>query len=307
MKALAQANGVHRCFGDVRALENFDVSVSKGQIVGLIGPSGSGKTTAMRLMIGVDRPTMGTVQLFGTNAMEIDRQMRTRIAFLAQDPALVEEMTIAEQVRFAGRLRRTPTSALKGTLDVVGLTQAAGTKIADASGGMRRRTGLAAVLMNRPELAFLDEPTAGLDPIVRERLWTHFREMTEAGRAMLVTTQHIDEASRCDRVVILRNGRVVADDAPQRLADASGLDETVEIDLPPEQRRAGLRVLIEHLPKSTTIQRSGETTIRIGSPDAASTAAHAAELIAAAGLTVLAMNTEVPSLDEVFRAIVEGS
>lgn len=307
MKALAQANAVHRSFGAVRALEDFDVSVSKGQIVGLIGPSGSGKTTAMRLMIGVDRPTTGTAQLFGTNAMEIDRQTRARLGFLAQNPALIEEMTIAEQVKFAGRLRRTPTSAMKETLDVVGLTESAGTRISDASGGMRRRAGLAAVLINRPELAFLDEPTAGLDPIIRDRLWTHFRELTEAGRAMLVSTQHIDEASRCDRVVILRNGVVVADDAPQRLTDASGLDETVDIDLAPDQRHTGLRILIEHLPKSTTIQRSGETTIRIGSPDAASTAAHAAELIAAAGLTVLAMNTAVPSLDEVFRAIVENS
>ena len=193
------------------------------------------------------------------------------------------------------------------TLEIVGLTESAGTRISDASGGMRRRTGLASVLMNRPELAFLDEPTAGLDPIIREQLWTHFRELTNTGRAMLVTTQHIDEASRCDRVIILRNGVVVADDVPQRLADASGLAQIVDIDLPPEQRLAGLRILIEHLPNSTTLQRSGETTIRIGSPDAADTAAHAAELIAGAGLTVLAVNTAVPSLDEVFRAIVENS
>ncbi|NNF55790.1 MAG: ABC transporter ATP-binding protein [Acidimicrobiales bacterium] len=307
MNALAQADGAHRLFGEVTALESFSVSVAEGQIVGLIGPSGSGKTTAVRLMIGVDRPTAGTVKLFGREAMAIGRPQRARIAFLAQEPALIEEMTIAEQVKFAGRLRATPTSAMKEILHVVGLTDAAKTRISNASGGMRRRTGLAAVLMNRPELMFLDEPTAGLDPIIREQLWTHFRELTDRGSAMLVTTQHIDEASRCDRVVVLRNGRVVADEAPQRLADSAGLGETVNLDLPPEQRDRGLRILIEHLPKTTTIQRSGETTIQMGSADAAATAAHAADLMSEASLTILALDTEVPSLDEVFRAIVENA
>ncbi len=307
MTALAQATGIHRVFGDVEAITDFNVTVTGGSIIGLIGPSGSGKTTAVRLMAGLDRPTSGRAELFGRNAMLIGRRDRARLAFLAQDPALIDELSIEQQVRFAAKLRGTRGRAVREILDVVDLASSGKTRLSDASGGMRRRTGLAAALVSAPQLAFLDEPTAGLDPIVRDRLWQHFRDHTNDGKALVVTTQHIDEAARCDRVLILQSGSVVADEAPHQLIQDSGLSESAEIEVAPHDREKAIAAIRAGSFPLDAVYAHGETTIRIDSADAGAAAALAADVLAEAAIELLAVDTFTPSLDEVFRSIVGNS
>ncbi len=302
--SLLIAESLGRTFGDHVALEDFNIEVEPGSIVGIIGPSGGGKTTAIRLMCGLDRPDVGSVHLFGTQAIRLGRHERSRLALLAQDPALIDEMTITEQVEFAARLRRVASSVIDPVLARVGLGGSGQTRIADASGGMRRRAGLAAALIGDPDLAFLDEPTAGLDPILREQIWKWFRDRRARGGAMVVTTQHIEEAARCDRVIVLRAGRVIVDTAPALLAKAAGLPEQVRIVVAETDVELSVDKLQRHLSDAV---HSSDAGITIEAVDAATVAAVATRTLRKAGIAVESIDTIAPGLDAVFRAIVEDA
>lgn len=298
--SLLEASHLTRVFGSHTALDDFSISVGTGEIVGLIGPSGGGKTTAVRLMCGIDRPDHGSVLLFGRPIDSLRMMDRQRIALLAQDPAIVPEFTIGEQVELAASLRGSRAD-VAGLLETVGLADDRHTRLSAASGGMRRRAGLAATLISDPELAFLDEPTAGLDPIIRDELWSWFRERRVAERAMVVTTQHIDEASRCDRVIVLRNGSIIADARPDDLLAESGLAE-----------RLVIRVAVEDLHTTRAILRNqGLVATRrrneliIDTENAAEEAAAVAELLSNNNVAVQSLDTDVPGLDEIFRTLVE--
>lgn len=298
--SLLEASHLTRNFGSYTALDDFSLSVAAGEIVGLIGPSGGGKTTAVRLMCGIDRPDRGSVRLLGRGIDNLRMRERQKIAMLAQDPAIIPEFTIGEQVRLAAKLRGVRVE-LADILQRVGLADHHRTRLLAASGGMRRRAGLAATLVSDPELAFLDEPTAGLDPIIRDELWAWFRARRETGRAMVVTTQHIDEASRCDRVIVLRNGAVITDARPRDLLTESGLSE-----------RLVIRVAAADLERSRAVlqnrglapaQRRNELVVATN--NAAQEAASVAELLSSNNVTVHSLDTEVPGLDEIFRSLVE--
>ncbi len=297
---LLEASGLTRTFGEHTALEDFSVTVNPGEIVGLIGPSGGGKTTAVRLMCGIDRPDSGTIQMFGRPIDTLRMRDRQRLALLAQDPAIIPEFTIAEQIRMAARLRGTKPD-LARILQTVGLADDSKTRLSAASGGMRRRAGLAATLVSDPELAFLDEPTAGLDPIVRDELWAWFRTRQAEGRAMVVTTQHIDEAARCNRVIVLRKGSIIADAKPADLRTESGLAErlVVRVDAIDLDRAR------EVLRQSGLVTAQRRQKLIVETENAAEEAASVAELLASNGVTVTSLDTDAPGLDEIFRTLVE--
>lgn len=298
--SLLEASHLTRNFGSHTALDDFSLSVAAGEIVGLIGPSGGGKTTAVRLMCGIDRPDRGSVSLFGRGIDNLRMNDRQRIAMLAQDPAIIPEFTICEQVRLAAALRGT-RAELADILQRVGLADDHRTRLSAASGGMRRRAGIAATLVSDPELAFLDEPTAGLDPIIRDELWAWFRERRGTGRAMVVTTQHIDEASRCDRVIVLRNGVVITDARPRDLLTESGLTERLVIRVAAADLERS-RAVLQNRGLAPT-QRRNE--LIVATTDAAQEAASVAELLSSNNVSVHSLDTEVPGLDEIFRSLVE--
>ena len=300
--SIIEAEAVSRSFGDVQALLDFDLTVDDGEIVGIIGPSGGGKTTALRLLAGLDHPTSGSVRVFDRDPRLLSAQQRARLGLLSQDPAIVEEFTIGEQVRFAARLRgqRGDVGAM---IELVGLADSVDTVLSRASGGMRRRAGLAATLVSDPDLVFCDEPTAGLDPIIRLGLWRWFRKRRQQGRAMIVTTQHIDEASRCDRVIVLRDGRVVFDDVPSAMARAAGLDERVVLEVERSNRDRARRVLEGH---SWLVVPEADGLLAVSTTDGAATAAQVVRHLEEAGIAVDAVDTETPGLDDVFRQLIEG-
>jgi ABC-2 type transport system ATP-binding protein len=213
--------GLVRSFGSQVVLDGIDFDVPAGTIVGLIGPSGCGKTTLLRILLGIREPTSGEVTVLGRSPVESSPAQRARIGYLPQMPSLFPNLSLWNNLRFAASLygvrHRRRRRRLHRALDFVGLDDDRKKLLRDASGGMQRRLSLAAALVHDPELILLDEPTAGIDPILRDRFWTYFRSLRDAGRTLIVSTQYVGEASDCDLVAVMCEGRVIALDRPDGL------------------------------------------------------------------------------------------
>jgi ABC-2 type transport system ATP-binding protein len=189
-------------------------SVPTGQIVGLLGPSGCGKTTLMRAVVGVQIVDSGTVKVLGQPAGH--HSLRRRVGYVTQSPSVYGDLTVTENLRYfaavVGVRRRDLNAELRRVLDLVDLTSHATARVDQLSGGQRSRVSLAAALVGTPELLVLDEPTVGLDPVLRRDLWAIFRRLADAGTTLLVSSHVMEEASRCDRLLLMREGGVLADD-----------------------------------------------------------------------------------------------
>lgn len=214
-------------------VRELDIHVPSGTIVGLIGPSGSGKTTAVRILAGLLIPDSGRVRVLDSDPVRFDGTTRSRIGYLPQRSALYSNLTVRENLDFAAALQglrgRARQRACDRILEFVELDEAQKLKVDEISGGMRRRVGLATALVHSPELMFLDEPTAGLDPILRRSVWEHLSELREAGRTMIVTTQYVSEASYCDYIALLSEGRMLEWGAPEDLRRRAFGGELVDV------------------------------------------------------------------------------
>ena len=228
--------GVTKRFGELAAVQNLHFTVPRGGMVALIGPSGCGKTTTVRLLLGVYQPDEGECHVFGQPSYHIHRPVRERIGYLPQQFVLYPTLTVEENLGFAaatyglGPFRR--RRALRELLELVGLTEHRRTLARDISGGMQRRLALAATLIHQPDLVLLDEPTAGIDPILREQLWQQFRRFQNAGRTQLVTTQYVTEAEYCDSVVLMDRGEIVAVGPPGRLRQQAAGGDLLDATIP---------------------------------------------------------------------------
>ena len=226
--------GLTKAFGDEPVVSGLDVDIAEGSIVGLIGPSGCGKTTTVRLLVGLLEPSAGSASVWGTPSTRLSASQRQRIGYLPQIPALFPDLSLWENLSFHAsmyglRLRR--RHRLHHVLRWVELDEHRTKKVREVSGGMQRRLALAAAFVHDPALVFLDEPTAGIDPILRSTLWEQFREMRDEGRTLCVTTQYVGEAAYCDRVGLLSDGRLLLIDTPENLRKAAFEGEVVEIEL----------------------------------------------------------------------------
>jgi ABC-2 type transport system ATP-binding protein len=200
---LAVAAGATRRFGELLAVDHVDLEVRAGEVVGLIGANGSGKTTLIRLLLGLLPPTAGRVRLFGEPP---SRRTRARLGYVPQSLGLYEDLTVAENLAFSTAAFGVHGAALEG--DLAGVRDVL---VRVLPLGLRRRVAFAIALGHRPDLLVLDEPTSGVDPLQRARLWETIRACAEAGAGVLVTTHHMSEAGQCDRLVVLASGRVVAE------------------------------------------------------------------------------------------------
>jgi len=211
---------MHVMWGGVHVVRGVDVTVDPGELVGLLGPSGSGKTTLMRAVVGVQRRVTGRVEVLGLPAGHPG--LRDRVGYVTQAPSVYTDLTIAENLRYFARLLGTDGDDVRRVLDDVDLARIADRRVSVLSGGERSRVSLAAALLGRPELLVLDEPTVGLDPVLRRDLWALFHRLAERGIALLVSSHVMDEAQRCDRLVLMREGRVLADSALDPLLARTG-------------------------------------------------------------------------------------
>jgi len=223
-----EVHGLHKAYGEVRAVDGVHLTVPVGEFMGILGPNGAGKTTLLEIIEGLRTFDSGEVRLFdgvpGTRRATLAR----RIGVQFQASAFFERLTAREQIRTFAALYDVGPDAGDAWLDKVGLSPQAGTRTEDLSGGQRQRLAIACALVHEPELVFLDEPTAALDPQARRNLWDLLRTIHESGRTVVLTTHHLDEAEAlCDRVAIMDHGRILVDDTPAALV--AGLDAPVRI------------------------------------------------------------------------------
>jgi ABC-2 type transport system ATP-binding protein len=215
---------VHR--GARQVLHEVSCSVPPGRVTGLLGPSGSGKSTLMRAVVGVQRVRAGTVTVLGLPAGSA--ALRSRVGYVTQAPSVYPDLTVRENARYFAALYGRGAAAADAAIADVGLSDAAGQLVQDLSGGQRGRASLACALVGEPELLVLDEPTVGLDPVLRVELWTRFHELAAAGTTLLVSSHVMDEAGRCDRLLLLREGRLLTDSTPGELRTRTGTDDLEE-------------------------------------------------------------------------------
>lgn len=212
---------VHR--GKTRVFDGVNVSIPRGQITGLLGPSGCGKTTLMRSIVGVQRVESGTVTVLGEAAGS--RTLRHRVAYGTQAASAYDDLTIRQNLRYVATLLSAPRDAVDRVIADVGLTPQADQLVGSLSGGEGSRVSLAMALVGSPELVVLDEPTVGLDPVLRAELWGQFRRLAERGVTLLVSSHVMDEALRCDRLLLIRAGHIIADTTPTGLLADTGADD----------------------------------------------------------------------------------
>lgn len=233
-RPVIRVDNLTKQFGDEVAVNGVTFDVQPGTIFGFIGPSGCGKTTLVRLLTGVLTPSAGKATVLGRQPIHFNQSTREKIGYMPQLFVLYPQLTVWENLNFAASiygmgLRR--GKRLKEVLEFVELYEHRSKRTRDISGGMQRRLSLAATLVHDPDLIFLDEPTAGIDPVLRRKFWDHFRALRDEGRTLFITTQYVGEAAYCDYVGVMANGRVLMVEQPEALRRRAYGGDVIDINL----------------------------------------------------------------------------
>ena len=222
-----RATELMKAFGSLRAVDGVSVDLAAGRIYGILGPNGSGKTTLIRLLLGLARPTSGRAEVLGVPMPS--RSMLTRIGYMTQADGVYPALSAGENVRFfAATYGVRDTGAVPEALRLVDLADRAGSITGTLSGGQRRRLSLACALVHRPPVLFLDEPTVGVDPLLRVQFWSHFRALADSGVTIVVSSHVMDEADRCDELLFMRSGRIIARGTSAQLRERAGTPDLEE-------------------------------------------------------------------------------
>ncbi|WP_421382218.1 ABC transporter ATP-binding protein [Bacillus salacetis] len=236
MQPIIDMKNIQKSFGKQEVLKGISLEVPPGEIYGLIGPSGSGKTTLVKMLIGLESPDSGTIHFKG-NPLKAN-SVYTSVGYMAQSDALYTELTAKENLNFFASLyslkKKTREERIKSVMKTVDLLEHLDKPVALYSGGMKRRLSLAIALLHDPEVLILDEPTVGIDPVLRKQIWEQFHELKAKGRTLLITTHVMDEAERCDRLGLLRNGTLIGSEEPAAIKEKYGVSSIEEVFLSAE-------------------------------------------------------------------------
>jgi ABC-2 type transport system ATP-binding protein len=285
------------------------MTVPGGEFFGFLGPNGAGKTTTIKVFATLLSPTGGTVRVNGFDVGTDSRRVRESIGYMAQETSIDPELTAEENVRFACEAYGVPRSEradrVAELLDLVDLADVAAKRAEEFSGGMKKRLDAATALVHRPPLVFLDEPTTGLDPKARNRLWDYFRRINGLGTTIFLTTQYLEEADQlCDRLAVILDGEIVAEGGPEDLKREVGGDVLeVQLDAGADERERAATIAREF---DGLADASVDTTGEGISVTAETARQHGTDLLVAlrdAGLTVTGFNVRAPTLDDVFLAV----
>ena len=301
-----EAIGLQKDFGKFRAVDGIDLEVRQGEIFGVLGPNGAGKTTALRMLATLLPIDGGQARVFGVDVAREPHRIRQLIGITGQYASVDEDMTAAENLWMFGRLQGLRSSDARATakrlLGQFSLQEAADRPIAQFSGGMRRRLDLAASLITRPPLIFLDEPTTGLDPRTRGEMWDTIRNLVTEGCTVLLTTQYLDEADQlAGRIAVLDRGRKVAEGTPEQLKASVG-NSTLQLHLAAGADTEQARQVVMRIAGAEPVltPESGRMNVPL---DAADRAADVLIGLRQAGVSIASVSVAQPTLDEVFLAL----
>jgi daunorubicin resistance ABC transporter ATP-binding subunit len=300
-----RVEGLTKRFGTVAALAGIDLDVPARTVFGLLGPNGAGKTTAIRVMATILEPDAGRVEVLGRDVVREAKQVRRRIGLAGQFATVDPNLTGRENLRLIGRLVHLPRREIARRTDALlerfELSEAADRPVRTYSGGMRRRVDLAAALVNRPPVLFLDEPTTGLDPYSRNEVWEMVGELVQDGTTVVLTTQYLEEADRlASQVVVVDQGRVIADDAPARLKARLG-STVIEIGLADASEADRARdVLVRAGTPSPELE---DSAVRLTTHEGARLLVDALRALDGEGVVPATLTVREPSLDDVFLAL----
>lgn len=308
MEYTIDAAGVTKTYDSGVGLRGMDLRVSEGTVVGLIGPSGAGKTTAIRMLTGLLDRDEGDLSVLGVDPRSFGTEARSRIGYLPQDTALYPTLSVRENLDFAAALQgmrgHKRAQACESVLQMVELDDVQGRRLDKLSGGMRRRAGLAAALVHSPDLLFLDEPTAGQDPILRRSVWEHLDQLGKEGRTLVVTTQHVGEAAYCDLIAVLSDGEVIVIGEPEVLRrDAYG-GELVDVMFESQPGWAVIDSLGREI-EATEAVSLGARSARYTVADAGTAIPRVADAADRQGIQVTETDRFLPDFDEVFVRLVD--
>ncbi len=299
------AAGVSRAFEERTVVRDIDLVVKRGTILGVIGPSGAGKTTTIRMITGALRPTSGEIRVLGERPAEFRRSTRERIGYMPQLFTLYPDLSAKENVDFVASLfgllwprRRRRT---KEVLKLLDLWDSRNRRAGRMSGGMQRRLELACALVHDPSLLILDEPTAGIDPLLRATIWSELHRLRDAGRTLLITTQYVNEAEECDQVALIAHGRLIALAPPDELRRAAVGGQAIEV----ETTRLFDGSSVESTPGVVAVEQVGPRRLRVRVDDASTRLPSVVDAVRAAGGEVASANELRLSFDQVFAELIE--
>ena len=298
-------------FGDFTAVDQVTFSVQRGEVYGWLGPNGAGKTTTIRMLLGLLKPTGGRARVLGYDPATQAKAMQAHVGYMSQLFTLYNDLTATENIRFYGQAygldRRELRRRRDEIIDMAGLRGRERELTANLSGGWKQRLALGCAIVHHPQVVFLDEPTAGVDPVSRREFWELIYAMAKQGVTVMVTTHYMDEAELCQRVGFISEGRLVALDTPGRLKQTQMRGHVLEIDCAPSE--AAMRVL-------QAAKRSGQlplddvalygAQIHAVVPDARAFEGPIADLLAEQGIAVKAIQWIAPTLEDVFVSSVKG-
>ena len=310
MSAIDAENVVVTYADGTEAVRGVDLEVPEGEFFGFLGPNGAGKTTTIKTFTTLLRPTGGTVTVNGFDVASEAQSVRESIGYMAQHTSVDEELTARENIRFAceayGVPRAERADRIDELLDLVDLADVADKEASEFSGGMKKRLDVATALVHEPPLVFLDEPTTGLDPKARIRLWEYFREINRQGTTVFLTTQYLEEADElCDRLSVIQDGKIVATDAPDALKSQVGgdvLEVTIEDATEGQKERAREVAHESGLFADGTIETT-EDGLSVAAENARRAGTNLLVALRDASFTVTGFDIRSPTLDDVFLAI----
>lgn len=301
--------GLTKAFAPGAGVFDLDVEIPAGRIVGFVGPSGSGKTTTVRLMIGLIRPDRGSIEVLGTTPTAFDSATRGRIGYMPQQSILYPDLTLAQNLDFAASLYGLGGKSRSRLEDLVGfldLESAMNRVPEQASGGEQRRLMLAASLVHEPDLLFLDEPTAGIDPVLRRKVWDRLSETSDQGTSLIVTTQYVGEAAYCDYVAVLTEGQMLFFDTPEGLRRAAFGGELIDVvfnERPSSEHLESLQTAAS----AKSVERVDDRRIRMVVEDAGTAGPSVNQWSHDNRVEVLETEAHVPPFDDVFVELVDRS
>lgn len=304
-----EARGLTKFFGSLRAVNNLSLDVYRGEIFGFLGPNGAGKSTLIRMLVGLLSPSKGTAHVLGLSMPKHADKLRPKVGYMTQKFSLYEDLSIEENLDFAAEIfglnRRIREGRIEEVIEAYGLNERRTQRPATLSGGWKQRLALAVATVHEPELLFLDEPTAGVDPDSRRLFWEKLFELAADGTTILVSTHYMDEAVRCHRLCLVRDGQRGALGSPQDLM-ASLEGRIVEIDAQPQEK---VLHLINKKPEITSATQMGtrlHLLLASDAPSAENVASQLAKEIKSKGFTINLSESAEPNLEDVFVALTHG-